>query len=39
MNLLKGKDLNKIKLPGVIRPNYVYNDYHTKGTNPGYSRG
>jgi hypothetical protein len=38
INLLTGKDLNTMKLPGM-RENFVYNDYHTRGTNPGYSRG
>lgn len=28
MNLLLGKDLHKTKLPGVIRYNHIYNDYH-----------
>lgn len=39
MNLLVGKDLNNVKLPGVIRHPHIYNDYHTRGSNPGYSRG
>lgn len=39
MNLLVGKDLNTVKLPGVMRHEHIYNDYHAKGSNPGYSRG
>jgi hypothetical protein len=38
MNLLVGKNFSSVKLPGVIRESCVYNDYHTRGTNPGYSR-
>lgn len=39
MKLLSCKELNNVKFPGVIKQQYVYNDYHTKGTNPGFSRG
>lgn len=38
MKLLTGKDLNKVKFPGVIKHEHVYNDYHERVTNPGYSR-
>lgn len=38
MGLLSGKGLAQVKLPGVIKHHYVYNDYHAKSTNPGYSR-
>jgi len=24
--------------PGVIRPEFIYNDYHSKVSNPNYSR-
>lgn len=39
MDLLSGKELNKVVLPGVIKPEHVYNDYHARSTNAGYSRG
>lgn len=38
MKLLSDKDLPLTKFPGIIRVEHVYNDYHTKETNPGYSR-
>ena len=38
MKLLEGKDLSKVKFPGVIRHEHVYNDYHERVTNPGFSR-
>ena len=38
MNLLTGKGLQKTKLPGVIRHEHIYNDYHDRTSNPGYSR-
>lgn len=38
MKLLEGKDLSKVKFPGVIRHEHIYNDYHERVTNPGYSR-
>lgn len=38
MDLLTAKGLQKMKLPGVIRHEKVYNDYHERSTNPGYSR-
>jgi hypothetical protein len=38
MNLLTGKDLQKVKFPGVIRHHHVHNDYHMRETNPGFSR-
>lgn len=38
MSLLSGKDLQKVKFPGVIRHPHVHNDYHERVTNPGFSR-
>lgn len=38
MKLLSNKDLQKIKYPGIIRHAHVYNDYHERVTNPGFSR-
>ena len=38
MKLLEGKDLNKVRFPGIIRHEHIYNDYHERTTNPGYSR-
>lgn len=38
MKLLEGKDLGKVKFPGVIKHEHIYNDYHERVTNPGYSR-
>lgn len=38
MKLLEGKDLSKVKFPGVIRHEHIYNDYHERVTNPGFSR-
>ena len=38
MDLLTGKGLTKMKLPGVIRHEKVHNDYHLPTANPGYSR-
>lgn len=38
MKLLTGKDLNKVKFPGVIKHEHIYNDYHERQTNPGFSR-
>ena len=38
MKLLEGKDLSRVKFPGVIRHEHVYNDYHERVTNPGFSR-
>ena len=37
MDLLTGKGLKQIKLPGVIKHEHIYNDYHVPKTNPGYS--
>ena len=39
MKLLSGKDLNNVKFPGIIKHEHIYNDYHTRNTNPGFSRG
>lgn len=38
MKLLEGKDLRKVKFPGVIKHEHIYNDYHERVTNPGFSR-
>lgn len=38
MNLLVGKDLQKVKFPGIIRYTHIHNDYHERVSNPGYSR-
>lgn len=38
MGLLKNKDVNQNRLPADNRIKYVYNDYHRRITNPGYSR-
>ena len=38
MRLLTGKSLQKTSYPGIIKHAHIYNDYHTRETNPGYSR-
>ncbi|CAD8070373.1 unnamed protein product [Paramecium primaurelia] len=38
LNLLKNKEFAVNRLPGVGKSSFVYNDYHTKSTNNGYSR-
>jgi len=38
MQLLKLNEPRFQKFPGVGKINYVYNDYHARNTNPGYSR-
>ena len=38
MGLLTLKEMNHMKLPGIMRLNNVYNDNHERKTNPGYSR-
>lgn len=38
MNLLTAKDLSQVKFPGIIRHQHIYNDYHERVANPGYSR-
>jgi hypothetical protein len=38
MDLLTGKDMNHVKFPGIIKVEHVYNDYHLKNANPGFSR-
>ena len=38
MNLLMAKDLHKVTYEGK-RQAKIYNDYHTRATNRGYSRG
>ena len=38
IDLLTGKDLQKTKFPGIIRHEHIYNDYHERVANPGFSR-
>ena len=38
INLLSGKDMNKVKFPGIIKYAHIYNDYHERVANPGFSR-
>ncbi|CAD8103292.1 unnamed protein product [Paramecium sonneborni] len=38
LNLLKNKEFAVNRLPGIGKSSFVYNDYHTKSTNNGYSR-
>ncbi len=38
MELLSGKDMQRVKFPGIIRHEHIYNDYHERVANPGYSR-
>jgi hypothetical protein len=38
MDLLSGKEMNHVRFPGIIRHEHVYNDYHLKTANPGFSR-
>jgi hypothetical protein len=38
MKLLNNKELPMTKFPGINQSGDVYNDYHTRQTNPGYSR-
>ena len=38
MNLLQNKELNDTKFPGIIKYGHIYNDYHERVANPGYSR-
>lgn len=38
MDLLSGKEMNHVKFPGIIRHEHIYNDYHLKTANPGFSR-
>ena len=38
MRLLSGRDFNRTQFPGIIKHEHIYNDYHQKSSNPGYSR-
>lgn len=38
MNLLSQKGLSQVKFPGIIKHEHIYNDYHERVANPGYSR-
>ena len=38
MKLLTGKDLNKVKFPGIIKVEHIYNDYYDQGSKNGFGR-
>jgi len=38
MHLLAAKDLQRTKFPGIIKHEHIYNDYHERVANPGFSR-
>ena len=38
MGLLTGRDFHQTKYPGNIRHQHIYNDYHWRETNNGFSR-
>ena len=38
MDLLRGKEWNHTKFPGNIKYQHIYNDYHERVANPGFSR-
>jgi hypothetical protein len=38
MKLLGGKEFSSVKIAGGGK-NFIYNDYHARRSNPGYSRG
>jgi hypothetical protein len=38
IGLLTARDLQKTKFPGIIKHEHIYNDYHERMANPGYSR-
>lgn len=38
LKLIEARDLQKIKFPGIMRAEHVYNDYHERSTNAGFSR-
>lgn len=38
LNLLKEHDIHVKRYNGVGKFNFVFNDFHSKSTNPGYSR-
>ena len=38
MDLIKLKEVTKIKHAGMKKREYVFNDTHSKATNPGYRR-
>jgi len=38
LDLLKGSEIRAKRYPGIVRYEYVYNDYHSMSTNNGYSR-
>jgi hypothetical protein len=38
IGLLTARDLQKTKFPGIIRHEHIYNDYHERMANPGFSR-
>ena len=38
IDLLTGYQMNHVQYPGIIKVEHVYNDYHGRCANPGYSR-
>jgi hypothetical protein len=38
IGLLTGRELQKTKFPGIIKHEHIYNDYHERVANPGFSR-
>lgn len=38
IGLLTGKEFHQTKFPGIIKYAHIYNDYHERIVNPGYSR-
>lgn len=36
--LLTDRDFHRTQYPGIIKHEHIYNDYHWRQTNPGYSR-
>ncbi len=38
IDLLSQKGLSEVKFPGIIKHEHIYNDYHGRVANPGYSR-
>lgn len=38
MNLISAKELHEVRFPGIIKAEHIYNDYHERVANPGFSR-
>lgn len=38
IGLLTGKEFHQTKFPGIIKYAHIYNDYHDRVVNPGFSR-